>query len=52
MKRIARKPPNHPGSSYFVDSSGAFDPKMYDLANALVEATQHVKNIKKRRRAR
>ena len=49
MKRIARKPPSHPGSSYFVDSSGVFDPTMYELANLLVLAKQHVRNSKKRR---
>ena len=49
MKRVARKPPRHPGSSYFVDSRGEFDPTMYDLANLLVDARKYVKNIKKRR---
>ena len=49
MKRVARKSPNHPGSSYFVDARGEFDPKMYELANLLVEAKKHVKAIKKGR---
>lgn len=49
MKRVARKSPNHPASSYFVDSRGEFDVKMYELANLLVEAKKHVKAIKKRR---
>ena len=49
MKRVARKPPKHPGSSSFVDSSGAFDPTMYDLVNLLVLAKQYVRNLKKRR---
>lgn len=44
MKRVARKPPKHPGSSYFVDSSGTYDPTMYELANVLVLAKQHVRN--------
>lgn len=50
MKRIARKPPNHPGSSALVDSRGQFDPKMYELVNLLVDAKKYVKNIKKRKR--
>ena len=49
MKRVARRLPNHPGSSYFVDSRGEFDPKMYELANLLVDAKKHVKNIRKHR---
>lgn len=49
MKRIARKPPKHPGSSAFVDSHGDFDPKMYELVNLLVDAKKYVKSIKKQR---
>ena len=49
MKRVARKPPKHPGSSAFVDSRGEFDPKMYELVNLLVDAKKYVKNIRKRR---
>ena len=51
MKRIARKPPKHPGSSAFVDSSGEFDPKMYELVNLLVDAKKYVKVIRKQRRS-
>jgi len=49
MKRIARKPPKHPGSSSLVDSRGDFDPKMYELVNLLVDAKKYVKSIKKQR---
>ena len=52
MKRFARKPPKHPGSSYLVDTRGEFDPKMYELVNLLVEAKKYVKSIRKQRRAR
>jgi hypothetical protein len=49
MKRVARKPPKHPGSSALVDSRGEFDPKMYELVNLLVDAKKYVKNISKQR---
>ena len=51
MKRIARRPPKHPGSSALVDSRGEFDPKMYALVNLLVDAKKYVKNIRKQQRA-
>jgi len=46
MKRLARKSPNHPGASYSIDSSGEFDPAMYDLGNDLVRAKEMVRRIK------
>lgn len=46
MKKIARKPPNHPGSSALVDESGNYDASMYELANLLVDANARVKRIK------
>ena len=49
MKRVARKPPRHPGSSMLVDSRGEFDPKMYELVNLLVDAKKYVKSIRKQR---
>ena len=52
MKRVARRPPKHPGSSYLVDSRGDFDPKMYEFVNLLVDAKKVVKNIRKQRRPR
>ena len=52
MKRVARRPPHHPGSSYFVDSRGEFDPGMYELANLLVDAKKLVAGIRKRRPSR
>ena len=50
MKRLARKPPNHPGSSGGIDSSGTFDPTMYDLGNELVRAKEMVRRIKIQRK--
>ena len=46
MKRIARKPPKHPGSSAQVDMRGEYDPAMYELVNLLVKAKEMVRRIK------
>lgn len=50
MKRLARKPPAHPGSFAGIDSSGEFDPKMGDLGNLLVQANEMVRRIKIQRK--
>lgn len=50
MKKIARKPPKHPGSCALVDSSGEYDPHMYTLVNLMVDARKMAARIKKQRR--
>lgn len=49
MRRIARKPPKHPGSSYQIDASGNYDPHMYDLGNLMVEVRERLKRRKAKR---
>ncbi len=47
MKRLARKPPKHPGSSYMMDSSGEYDHDMYTLGNLMVDARKMLARIKR-----
>lgn len=49
MKRAARRAPKHPGSSYYVDSRGNYDPQMYSLVNTLVDARKRVQRMKRSR---